>query len=159
MHLYFAAGSVLTPMGWSGSMGSCAAGSASAATPRTLASSRYPCMCSGLIIVINLAQILVEVSSIICDCYILASVDKYNCFQLHVGLHLPSLEVIKLAVFLMLLVTNFRLISVFLHLQYRWRHCLDGVENFTWGWKRNRSFNRRLNLCALAFCSDLRLMC
>ena len=93
-------------------MGSCAAGSASAATPRTLASSRYPCLCSGLIIVINLAQILVEVSSIICDCYILASVDKYNCFQLHVGLHLPSLEVIKLAVFLMLLVTNFRLISL-----------------------------------------------
>ena len=111
MHLHFAAGSVLTPMDWSGSMGSCAAGSASAATPRTLASSRYPCLCSGLIIVINLACILVEVSSIICDCYIPALVDKYNCFQLHVGLHLPSLEVIKLCCFLMLLVNNFRLIS------------------------------------------------
>jgi hypothetical protein len=38
---FSAAGSVATPMVWSGSMASCAAGSASAATPRTLASSRY----------------------------------------------------------------------------------------------------------------------
>jgi hypothetical protein len=41
LFVFSAAGSVATPMVWSGSMASCAAGSASAATPRTLASSRY----------------------------------------------------------------------------------------------------------------------
>jgi len=53
----FAAGSVRTLMVWSGSMGSCAAGSASAATPRTLASSRYTWLCSRVVIEINLAWI------------------------------------------------------------------------------------------------------
>jgi hypothetical protein len=116
-------------------------------------------LCSGFSIVINLAWILVEVSFIICDCYILALVDNYNCFQLHDGLHIPSLDVIKLAVFSFYWLTTFA-----------WYLCviafavpLKTLPCWCWelhlGQKRNGSFNRRLNLCALAFCSDLRLMC